>query len=141
MRRAGAKVFLVYNSEILLILRDNKPSIPFPNTWDLPGGGIEQGESAEQALRRELKEEINIALGKITYLGEQSWDDGSKDGGIISHHFAKLTKDEFEVIKLGKEGQRLDFFSLQKLTGLNLVRYLDEYLFKHEDELRQLIEK
>lgn len=31
--------------------------------WQFPGGGVERGESAEEALRRELEEEGNIRVG------------------------------------------------------------------------------
>jgi len=34
-----------------------------------PGGGIEEGESPEQAVRRELQEELGIILGKVRELG------------------------------------------------------------------------
>src|SRR5919108_3742878 len=33
------------------------------------GGGIEFGEKSEDAVRRELKEEINVDVGEIRYLG------------------------------------------------------------------------
>ena len=33
------------------------------------GGGIEFGEKAEDTVRRELKEEINVELGEVRYLG------------------------------------------------------------------------
>lgn len=58
--------------EILLGKRDRK-SITYPETWGLPGGLIEYGETAEQTIKRELKEEIGVDSEVIRY-GKPSMD-------------------------------------------------------------------
>ena len=47
---------------LMIYLRDNKPEIPFPNYWDFFGGHLEQDESPEQALVREVREELGVRL-------------------------------------------------------------------------------
>lgn len=52
--------------EILLGRRANDP---FKGTWDIPGGFIEAGETAENALYRELNEELGVQIDSHEYLG------------------------------------------------------------------------
>lgn len=66
---ASGVVFVNPKGEVLLQLRDDIPTIRFPNHWGIIGGGVEEGESIEQALRREAMEEINEELGEVYYWG------------------------------------------------------------------------
>jgi NAD+ diphosphatase len=44
-----------------------------PNVWALIAGFVELGESLEEALRREIMEEVGITVDNIRYWGSQSW--------------------------------------------------------------------
>jgi 8-oxo-dGTP diphosphatase len=45
------------------LLTSRPPGKVYEGYWEFPGGKLEAGESVEQALRRELLEEIGIAIG------------------------------------------------------------------------------
>ena len=66
MKLRGAGIIIENNKgEVLLQLRDNKPNILYPNQWVLPGGGIEKNEAPKEAVKREIKEELEIKLKKF----------------------------------------------------------------------------
>lgn len=52
-------------NKILLVKRKFPPKKGY---WDVPGGFIEPGESAEESLKRELKEELGISFKNFAYL-------------------------------------------------------------------------
>ena len=63
---AAVAAVLEYGERIVLIKRNKEPK---RGKLDLPGGFIDPGESAEEAVRREVKEELNMDLGTLKYLG------------------------------------------------------------------------
>lgn len=60
---------VIRDGSVLLVKRANEP---FKNTWNLPGGKIEAGESDHGALRREIMEESNLTLLSSKYIGRVS---------------------------------------------------------------------
>ena len=62
-RRLIALIALINEkNEVLISLRKNKEE--YNGYWEYPGGKIESGETIEQGLIREIKEELNIAIAK-----------------------------------------------------------------------------
>ena len=54
---------IVQDGDVLLIQRGHEPAL---GMWSLPGGSCESGETLEQALIREVKEETNLDVTVVT---------------------------------------------------------------------------
>lgn len=57
-----------HNNDLLLVERGKEPA---KGKWDVPGGFVDLNESAEEAMCREIKEELGVPLSpaEIEYLG------------------------------------------------------------------------
>jgi 8-oxo-dGTP pyrophosphatase MutT (NUDIX family) len=71
---AAAGLLLAPDGDYLLQLREQKSSIWYPGHWGLFGGAIDDGESAETALYRELSEELGLVPLTATYFTRFDFD-------------------------------------------------------------------
>ena len=69
--------------------------------WEFPGGKVDPGETFEEALGREIKEELNIKINIFNKIAEEKFNDHSIN--IIIHYY--LCSMENELIELLEHNQ------------------------------------
>ena len=95
-------VGILLSADGALLLSTRPPGKAYAGYWEFPGGKIEAGESVEQALRRELIEELGITIGPA-----QAWKVTEHDypHALVRLHWCKVDQwtGEFEM----REGQSM----------------------------------
>ncbi len=59
-------VGVLFQSDGAFLVTSRPQGKPYPGYWEFPGGKLEAGETVEQALGRELQEELGIQIGAVT---------------------------------------------------------------------------
>jgi mutator protein MutT len=110
-----ADIVLVRNDRVLLVQQEK---IVAYGQWGLPGGKLEAGETPDQALLRELQEELGITLDPKTLMGSLAHSGGAPDEQHlqVTTYFASSPQLVFGVQK----GELMGFgwFTLGELKNL-----------------------
>lgn len=91
---------------MLAYLRDDRTDIPWPNQWDLPGGGREGAETPQACALRELYEEFGLRLGEDRLTHARRYPGAARDGRDAWFFAGDITETEIAAIRFGHEGQR-----------------------------------
>ena len=125
----GVKGVIVNDKKVLLLKRLNELGQLY---WDFPGGRIDDGETIDETLKRELKEEVGLTK--------------FKNGGFLHfHHLKRLIYGKWGLIILFYLVEAPSDFTPKlsdehiepRWVGLSEIKYLDkEVLFeKHTEEV------
>ncbi len=117
MLSVGATVVVIKENRILLNLRADT------NTWGIPGGAIELGETLEQTAARELKEETNLDCNSFELLnvfsGKDFYFKYPNEDELFSVVTLYLANDVFGELNITDgESLKLDYFSKSNLPKL-----------------------
>lgn len=130
-RRLRTVSAFLYNAEgkVIAQLRDDKPGLMFPGKWSTLGGRIEDGETPDEAMRRELVEEIEICP-PLTFWKkfENRFSSGGRDYDGDIYAYVGLIEQKIEEIHL-HEGQGVAYLSAEDIDRLQFAFRLD-HLFR-----------
>ena len=131
----GAKIILWCGDAMLVLLRDDRADIPWPGHWDVPGGGREDGETAESCALREAFEETGLRLSKERISWGGSYPSVVEKGGESWMFAAEISADEAADARLGAEGQALEMMAIEAyLSHPKAVPHLADRVREWRDE-------
>jgi 8-oxo-dGTP diphosphatase len=106
--------------EILLQQRDDRPDLNYPGYWTTFGGKVEDGETPDEAMRRELLEEIELELPLKLWKVEEYPTQYQGQNCIVEGYIyvGRIDRPASEIVL--NEGQALGYFGLVDLDGLKI---------------------
>ncbi|KPJ55642.1 hypothetical protein AMJ49_06695 [Parcubacteria bacterium DG_74_2] len=128
---------IIYKDGKYLITRRALDKKAFPGKWAVPGGGLEVDDyinlpkttsdiwyfAIEKSLRREIKEEVNLEVGKLKYLVDMAFILPSGIPVIILSFYCDYKSGE---VKLNEENIDYKWVSYEEAKNYDLVEGLLE---------------
>ena len=133
----GVKAALLVDQSILVILRDNKPAIPWPNMWELTGGREGQ-ETPLECLRREVWEELGLILEEKSIIWSRIYPSMLDKDRSAVFVVAQISQEQYQEIDFGDEGQEFKLMPIEdfiKAEGIipQLQERFKDYLSEKEE--------
>ncbi len=109
---ASALIFSKDN-KILMGRKDPKRGGVYPDCWHIPGGGVEDGQTLEEALKREVLEEVGIDITPYKIVPIPYIDDGVAEKTLRNSGEKVLCRMEFHRFKVEINDKKANEIKLQ----------------------------
>ncbi len=130
VRTVGA-LFIRLDGKILLGLRAPSKTV-WPNHWDTIGGHVEDGESLDDALIREVQEETGVTPTGFRLIATVSERQPELYGDALHHVYAVTSWQGGDPTNVCDEHTELKWFSVSEMQALTNIVDSDYPLFAHQ---------
>ena len=130
-KRVSSRAIIIEDGKLLAMFRRKvKKDGSIKEYYVIPGGGLEDGETLEENVIRELKEEFNVDIEVVKSLGTEEYDD------TIANYF--LCKIVNGTPKLG--GEELDRMTPENYYEIRYINLneIDNYDINAKDIIKNI---
>lgn len=108
-------IVVLFEEQILLVQRGKEP---FKDYWCVPGGHVDPGETFMEAALRELKEETDVDIDFLTYVGVFNEKNRDPRAEYVYSYVHKIQLKEKPNIKAGDDAKNAQWFPINNLPKL-----------------------
>lgn len=127
----------IRNNKVLIAKRSETRRL-LPEKWECGGGQVKYGEDFDEAVRRQLREELGIVVGRIVPISTYNILIDSEQKKIPGLEFACDFESYVEgnAPKISDEHSEYRWQDIQNLEGLDFIEDLDDKIKRAYDVLR-----
>jgi len=133
----GVGAVIIKDGKILLEKRKNEPG---KGKWSIPGGLVELGESVEQTVIREVKEETGLDVKKPEHIDVV--DNVVRDeNGEVKYHFVIIdyfVKLKGGTLKAASDAEELKWITFDEVDKYDLTKTFREFFQRNRQKLEKL---
>ncbi|HVP26893.1 MAG TPA: NUDIX hydrolase [Candidatus Bathyarchaeia archaeon] len=133
----GVGAIIICNGKILLEKRGNEPG---KGKWSIPGGLVELGETVEQTVIREVKEETGLEVEKPEHIDVVDNID-LDENGRIKYHFIIidfLVKLKSGILKAASDAAEVRWVLLSEVEKYELTKTFRAFYERNRQKLAKL---
>ena len=124
MEEVALVLFVNNQEEILLHLKDDDPSLTYPNRWTFPEGSLSTDDNAG-ALVRGIQEDHGISTAQFKFYKQFQHIDKEKNYGVLAYVFMCRANLQLLNVKL-YEGQKIQYYHVHEIRTLRTAPIVQE---------------